>query len=237
MQGAFKYKKRKSVFDFFVLHFQGLYKGFDAIICIKEDIVMGEVVGSPVDYWRTEDGLMLLTAWARDAMPAEDIARNAGVSGVTLRNWRKKYPEIDAALRTGKDLVDCKVENALLKAALGYRYKEIKVTIGKKIFNGETVELLKETTEKEMTPNVSACLAWLYNRQKDKWRKNGEKPMEIDEEGNNISITIVRGPKKDDLGDSVNNEVKFEKKPGKAEKKPEGEEDRDYWPDDWEEEE
>jgi len=198
---------------------------------------MGEITESPVDYWRSEDGLMLLTAWARDAVPLGDIAKNAGVSGVTLLNWRKKYPEIDTALKTGKEVVDYRVENALLKAALGYKYKEIKVTVGKKLFNGETVELLKETTEKEMAPNVSACLAWLYNRQKDKWRKNGEKPMELDEENSNISITIVRGPKDDGLGDAVNNEVKFQKKPGKTKKEPEKEEDdRDYWPDDWEDE-
>lgn len=183
---------------------------------------MGLKKESKVDYWLTDDGLILLESWSRDGITKDEIAHRTGVHRSMLQKWEKDYPEIKRALSQGKELIDYKVENALLKAALGYKTKEIKVTIGRKIFNGETVEMLKETTEREIAPNVQACLSWLNNRQFDKWKRNRDRSMELNEEDNNISITIVRGPKNDDLGENVNNEVKFETK-GKEKEKTEPE--------------
>ena len=194
---------------------------------------MGKINESKVDYWLTEDGLVLIEAWARDGNLLDEIASKMGIQRQTLFTWRKKYPEINRALSVGKELIDYKVENALLKAALGYTTKEIKVTLGKKMLNGETYEVLKETTTREVAPNVTACMAWLNNRKHDQWKRNRDKVLELDEEDSNINITIVRGnPKQDDLGDNVNQEVKFE--PKKDE--PVDEDDPDYWPEDWEDE-
>lgn len=213
-----------------------------------------------IDYWITDDGLLLLEAWARDGNTLLDISKKIGVTVDCLHKWKKAYPEIEEALKTGKEIVDYKVENALLKSALGFTTKEIKVTIGKKIFNGEVVELLKETTTKEVAPNVTACLAWLNNRKFDQWKRNRDRAVELDEEDNNISITIVRGPKGGN--DNINQEIKVEKveedeNMSEKEKKKERAkrkrnsgketvvdkktvskvvEDPDYWPDNWEEE-
>lgn len=199
---------------------------------------MGKVNESKVDYWLTDDGLILVEAWARDGYLLDDIAQRMGIERQTLYTWRKKYPEIARALNTGKELIDYKVENALLKAALGYTTKEIKVTLGKKILNGEVYEVLKETTTREIAPNVTACMAWLNNRKHDQWKRNRDKVLEMDEEDSNINITIVRGnPKQDNLGDNVNQEVKFEpKKEEPVKMDPVDENDPDYWPDDWEDE-
>lgn len=209
---------------------------------------MGKVITSKADYWLTDDGLTLIEAWARDGYTLEEISNRIGIDSFTLRKWRKAYPEIEQALKTGKELIDYRVENALLKAALGYTTKEIKVTLGKKIVSGETFEVLKETTTREVAPNVTACLAWLNNRKHDQWKRNRDKVIDLDETDNNINITIVRGPKNDGLGDNVNQEVNFE--PKKEETKPaeepekkqqlppaledDVEEDVDYWPEDWE---
>lgn len=199
---------------------------------------MGKVNESKVDYWLTDDGLILVEAWARDGYLLDDIAQRMGIERQTLYTWRKKYPEIARALNTGKELIDYKVENALLKAALGYTTKEIKVTLGKKMLNGEVYEVLKETTTREIAPNVTACMAWLNNRKHDQWKRNRDKVLEMDEEDSNINITIVRGnPKQDNLGDNVNQEVKFEpKKEEPVEVNSADENDPDYWPDDWEDE-
>lgn len=199
---------------------------------------MGKVNESKVDYWLTDDGLILVEAWARDGYLLDDIAQRMGIERQTLYTWRKKYPEIARALNTGKELIDYKVENALLKAALGYTTKEIKVTLGKKMLNGEVYEVLKETTTREIAPNVTACMAWLNNRKHDQWKRNRDKVLEMDEEDSNINITIVRGnPKQDKLGDNVNQEVKFEpKKEEPVEVNSVDENDPDYWPDDWEDE-
>lgn len=169
---------------------------------------MGDYNTSKVDFWLTEDGLTLVKAWTRDGITIEEICKKIGIQRNTYYRWCDQYKEFKDAVNTSRELVDYKVENALLKAALGFTTKEIKVTIGKKIFNGETVEMLKETTTKEIAPNVTACMAWLNNRKHDQWKRNRDKVMELDEEDNNISITIVRGPKSDgNGGDNLNQEI------------------------------
>lgn len=199
---------------------------------------MGKEKESPVDYWLSDDGLILIEAWARDGYTLSEIAQRMGVARYTLSKWRQRYPDITKALSTGKELIDYKVENALLKAALGYTTKEIKVTLGKKVVSGEIFEVLKETTTREVAPNVTACMAWLNNRKHDQWKRNRDKVIDLDEEDSNINITIVRGPKQDDLGDNVNQEVNFRPKTKEEIEQEEvvDENDLDYWPDDWDEE-
>ena len=209
---------------------------------------MGKVNESKVDYWLSDDGLMLIQSWSRDGLTLDEIQNKIGISHETLRKWRQRYPELEEAMSKGREFVDYKVENALLKAALGYTKKSIKVTLGKKIINGETFQVLKETTTEEVGPNVTACMAWLNNRKHDQWKRNRDKVLNLDEEDNNINITIVRGPRtENELGDTTNTEVNFksktpEEKAAEAEKpipkNQEGDDsDVDYWPEDWEDEE
>lgn len=209
---------------------------------------MGKVNESKVDYWLSDDGLLLIQAWSRDGLTLDEIQNKIGISHETLRKWRQRYPELEEAMSKGREFVDYKVENALLKAALGYTKKSIKVTLGKKIINGETFQVLKETTTEEVGPNVTACMAWLNNRKHDQWKRNRDKVLNLDEEDNNINITIVRGPRtENELGDTTNTEVNFksktpEEKAAEAEKPiPKNQEvddsDVDYWPEDWEDEE
>ncbi len=68
--------------------------------------------------WLEPDGLLLISAWARDGLTDEQIAENMGVSRSTLNEWKKKYPDISDTLKRGKEVVDIEVENALYRAAL-----------------------------------------------------------------------------------------------------------------------
>lgn len=210
---------------------------------------MGFKNKSDVDRWLEDDNLMLLECWARDGYTLRDIATRMGISPSTLSMWKDKYEEIDKAISKGKEVVDYKVENALLKSALGYTTKEIKVTLGKRIVNGQTVRLTKEVTTKEVAPNVTACLAWLNNRMPDKWKRNRDKEVLINDEESDVQITIVRAGKKDS-DEEINKEIRLEKKKENEEnsvasiagevendKKIETQKDLDYWPDDWEEDE
>lgn len=101
------------------------------------------------EYWLSPDGLLKLEAWARDGLTDEQIAHNIGISRETLYQWKQKYSDISDALKKGKEVVDIEVENALLKRALGYSYKEITkeriVDTGQKQRHGGESEL----TEKE----------------------------------------------------------------------------------------
>lgn len=140
--------------------------------------------------WLEEDNLMLLECWARDGYTFQDIANRIGIAVSTLRMWRVQYPDIDNALKKGREIIDYKVENALLKSALGYHTKEVKVTTT--IRFGKTVETIKEVTDKEQAPNVSAIQCWLYNRLPNKWKKNRDQLIELNEEDTKIQVTVTR---------------------------------------------
>lgn len=141
---------------------------------------------SKITEWLEEDKLILLECWARDGLTEEQIAKNIGISIKTLYNWKEKELPILQAIKKGKEIVDYEVENALLKRAKGYRYKEItKEQVLNPITNQYELRVTKEV-EKEVVPDTGAAMAWLKNRKPDKWR---DKPKEIidDEEG----VTII----------------------------------------------
>lgn len=143
--------------------------------------------------WLEEDNLMLLECWARDGYTFQDIANRIGIAVSTLRMWRMQYEDIDNALKKGREIIDYKVENALLKSALGYHTKEVKVTTT--IRFGKTVETIKEVTNKEQAPNVSAIQCWLYNRLPQKWKKNRDQLIDLDDEDTKIQVTVTRASK------------------------------------------
>jgi hypothetical protein len=70
------------------------------------------------EYWKSDDGLLLIEGWARDGLTDEQIAGNMGITVSTLYEWKKKYSEISEALKKTKEVVDREVENALYKKAL-----------------------------------------------------------------------------------------------------------------------
>lgn len=176
---------------------------------MKKDILLNE--------WTKEENLMLLQCWARDGYTIKDIANRIGIEAPTLNSWRRKNEDIAEALSKGKEYVDYQVENALLKSALGYKTKEVKVTTT--IRGGFTVETIKETLTKEQSPNVSAIQTWLYNRRPDKWRNMNSRANIVDdlEENESVEITISRA-KQNELEDEdteLNESVKMRKRTDK----------------------
>lgn len=76
--------------------------------------------------WLQPEGLLKIEGWARDGLTEEQIAANMGIGYSTLQTWKTKYQDIQDTLKKGKEIIDRKVENALLKRALGYSYTEDK---------------------------------------------------------------------------------------------------------------
>ena len=148
--------------------------------------------------WTTPEKLELLSYWARDGYTDTEIAEKMGVSRQTLCNFREKSPELDEAIRNGKEVVDNKVVSALLKAALGGETTELKI-LGK-VSEGKLIGTRFEKTVKEIPPNVLACQVWLYNRQRDKWKRNRDNEIAVDDD-KNINITITRAGKTIEVGE------------------------------------
>lgn len=139
------------------------------------------------DEWLTEDGLMRIEAWAREGLTEEQIAAQMGISVRTLGNWKNDHVPILQALKRGKAPVDAKVENALLRRALGYQYEEITEVPVMDPETGKTrMEVVKRVT-KHVAPDTVAQIYWLKNRMPDKWR---DKPADPNGAGEDDSKTI-----------------------------------------------
>lgn len=122
-------------------------------------------------YWITDEGLLLIEGWARDGLTEEQIAHNMGIRRETLIQWKKRYDNISNALKSGKEVVDRQVENALFKTATGFYYDEETVTN-----QGEVV-----TVRKYSKPNTTAQIYWLKNRKRDVWTDKQELDLTVEQ--------------------------------------------------------
>ena len=120
--------------------------------------------------WLEPEGLTLLTGWARNGLTDEQIAKNMGISRSTLAEWKKKYSDISDTLKKGKDVVDIEVENALLKKALGYSYKETTKELSVDKETGKSKLVVTKEVTKHIAPDTAAGIFWLKNRRPDEWR-------------------------------------------------------------------
>lgn len=115
------------------------------------------------DRWLTDENLLKMKGWAREGLSEEQIAVRMDISGLTLKRWKDRFPQIAEALRTGRETADRAVENALLKRALGFSYEE---TMEEETERG----FKRRVTKKFVPPDVTAQVFWLKNRKADVWR-------------------------------------------------------------------
>lgn len=148
-------------------------------------------------YWLQPDNLMLVAGWARTGYSIGDIARMMGVSNNVFRRWFDKYPKFRRAVKTNKEVVDYKVENALLKSALGYTTKESRVLVTMR--HGKVVETQRETLTRDIAPQIGAIRMWLLNRQPEVWKNENKMSMDDLLEDSKIHISVTRASKGDNL--------------------------------------
>lgn len=205
--------------------------------------------------WRRKEGLALLEGLARDGYSDEEIAKKMKISAGQYQRLRDSDEKIRKALDHGKMTTDYLVEKALLKSALGFSRKSVKVT--SIIRYGKLVETQTEELTEDVPPNVTAAQTWLYNRCPDKWKRDPQKGFLDDfDEDTSIHIEVTRaGSNADDDDEEWQNDVnrsvsirkatkeeKEEAERKKAERKRlesseqiDDEPDLDEWPDNWDE--
>lgn len=98
-------------------------------------------IGRPSSY-REEYAAKTAKLCLRGATDLE-LAREFGVSEVTINAWKKAHPTFLKALKAGKDEADSNVAASLYKRALG--------------------------TDR-VPPDTTACIFWLKNRRPLEWR-------------------------------------------------------------------
>lgn len=123
--------------------------------------------------WITEEGLLKIEGWARDGLTDEQISHNMGIHPSTLYDWKNKHPDMSETLKKGKEVVDRQVENALLKRALGFEYKETKIIIEQDEYGKDRKR--QEKTTKVALPDTTALIFWLKNRKPEDWRRKTAK--------------------------------------------------------------
>ena len=135
------------------------------------------------DYWMTDEGLEIIAGWARRGLTDADISHNIGITERTLRDWKRRYPTINACLKNSKDLADTIVENALFRKATGYKTKEVSY---KADSDGNLVPV--SAVEKEVPPDTTAQIFWLKNRRPDLWR---DRRKEADSDGQSGGVVVL----------------------------------------------
>lgn len=103
-----------------------------------------------------------------------ELAKKLNISIQQLAEWKETYPDLMKIIEENKDYFDDKVEQALLKRALGYEYEETEIIASK---DGKNSKVKK--TKKVIPPDTTAIIFWLKNRQPSKWRNR----IELQHEG------------------------------------------------------
>jgi hypothetical protein len=111
-----------------------------------------------------------------------EIASFFDVDEATVNRWKIDYPEFCESLKAGKDDADAVIAQSLFHRAKGYSHPE------DKIFNNDGVEMVVPTI-KHYPPDTTACIFWLKNRQKDKWRDKTETEL-TGKDGGALEINV-----------------------------------------------
>ena len=108
----------------------------------------------------------------------EEMSRIFDVDVRTIDNWKKAHPLFFQALKQGKEIADAQVTKSLYQRALGYEHQAVKIVADAKTGAEHTVEY----TER-YPPDTTACIFWLKNRQRAKWRDRVDQTVTGDGDG------------------------------------------------------
>lgn len=133
--------------------------------------------------WLEPKSLELIEGWARDGLTDKQIADNMGIARATLYAWKKEYQDISDALKSGKEVSDYQVENAMFKSATGYFVEEAETYITET--DGVQTRRVKKN-KKWIAPNTAAQIFWLKNRKPKQWRDAPE-----EEVGENEVVNVI----------------------------------------------
>jgi len=120
----------------------------------------------------------------------DEIADFFNIQKSTLNRWKKKYPDFWDSIKNGKELADADVAERLYKRAMGYKAIDTKFAS----FEGKITDWKQYT--KEYPPDTVACIFWLKNRQKDKWRDR----QQLDIKSDRPILIDLSGKLKEKLG-------------------------------------
>lgn len=114
------------------------------------------------------------------------------VSETCFKHWKERHAEFAQALDRGKAHADAKVARSLYQRAVGFEQRAVKV-FGDVASGNELV--VPYTIQHP--PDTNAALAWLRNRQPEKWRAE---PQAVAVANASANASTVAGISEDILG-------------------------------------
>ena len=138
------------------------------IVSNKKKSVMGR---KTIYDWKVAPKLHLIADWARNGATEQEIFAKLGVSRDAFYRYKKKYADLNDALKTREE-ADAQVEAALFKNATGFFYDEVQ-TIERYSDKEGTVTETK-IIKKYKEPDTTAQAIWLNNRRREVWRQKQE---------------------------------------------------------------
>lgn len=139
-------------------------------------------MGGKYTDWLEPEGLETLEGWSMAGWDFEMIAEGMQISTSTLREWRKKFPAISAALKRGRAQAIARVENSLFRRAIGYSYNEDTFIEKVNEETGEKEMILAKRVTKHVPPDTTAQIFLLTNRSPDEWKRNRAEVLTDDED-------------------------------------------------------
>ena len=106
---------------------------------------------------------------ARKGLTIDEIADAMEVAKSTIYEWAKKHEEFSDALTRARSEADAMVEDSLFSRAMGQTVRETKKYVSYDQ-NGSPIPTRVEQVDREVPPDVTACIFWLKNRQPQLWR-------------------------------------------------------------------
>lgn len=115
-----------------------------------------------------EDGR--ISEWLAGGMLEKTIAKNLGISVSSWEKYKVEHSELTEAIKKGNKTIVQKVEDALIRRALGYSYTETKTIVREDRDGNQTTNI--ETVEKHLPPDVGAACFVLKNKDKEHWQND-----------------------------------------------------------------
>lgn len=117
-----------------------------------------------------------IRVWIKSLSEAQ-IAKKLGISTSALTNYKKNYPELLKALRSGTEELKEELKESLKMKAKGFTYEETR-TIEKKDENGNVIGTTVETYKKYAPPDTGAIHLLLKNIDPN-WKNDDDRTYEL----------------------------------------------------------
>jgi hypothetical protein len=125
--------------------------------------------------------------WALGAIDS-DLADFFGVTPETIIEWKKSNPAFSESEKKIKEQVDSAVEQSLYRRAMGYSHPDVDI---RTVSVGDGCSQIVQTPIiKHYPPSEVACIFWLKNRQRAKWRDKQDVEV-TGKDGGAVELSLV----------------------------------------------